>query len=50
MSTVTGYEVVAKSLAKQGLTEVFGIVGVPIIELGGAVQAEDMNYYGFRNE
>jgi len=32
------------------LTEVFGIVGVPIIELGGACQAEDMNYYGFRNE
>ena len=33
---VTGYQVVAKALAKQGLGDVFGIVGHPVIELGSA--------------
>jgi len=33
---ITGYEVVAKALAKQGCTHVFGIVGIPVIELGSA--------------
>ena len=47
---IVGYEVVAKSFAKQGLTHVFGIVGVPVIELGSAFQAEDMNYFGVRHE
>ena len=47
---VTGYEVVAKALAKQGCTHVFGIVGIPVIELGVAFQMNDMNYFGFRME
>jgi len=47
---ITGYEVMAKALASQGITHVFGIVGIPVIELGTAVQMEDMNYFGFRNE
>lgn len=28
----------------------FGIVGVPVLELGAAIQAEGIDYYGFRNE
>ena len=48
--TITGYEVVARSLAAQGLEFVFGIVGIPVIELGTACMEADMNYYGFRNE
>jgi 2-hydroxyacyl-CoA lyase 1 len=47
---VSGNEVIAKSLAYQGVTHVFGIVGIPIIDLGFWVQGEDMNYFGFRNE
>ena len=47
---ITGYEVVAKALAQQGCTHVFGIVGIPVIELGTAFQGEDMNYFGFRME
>ena len=50
MSEITGYDVVATALAKQGLTHVFGIVGIPVIELGTAFQVQDMNYFGFRNE
>ena len=47
---ITGNEVVARSLASHGLTEVFGIVGIPVIELGMELQSQEMNYYGFRNE
>ena len=41
---------IAEALAKQNLTHAFGIVGLPVIELGMALQAYDINYYGFRNE
>lgn len=47
---ITGYEVLAKALALQGCTHVFGIVGIPVIELGMAFQGNDMNYFGFRME
>ena len=47
---VTGNQVIAKALALQGCTHVFGIVGIPVLELGIWVQAEEMNYFGFRNE
>ena len=47
---ITGYEVVAKSLALQKLTHAFGIVGIPVIELGMALQANEIKYFGFRNE
>ena len=47
---ITGYEVVAKSLALQNLTHAFGIVGIPVVELGMALQGFDIKYYGFRNE
>lgn len=47
---ISGYEVVAKSLALQNLTYAFGIVGIPVIELGYSLQSYDVKYYGFRNE
>ena len=37
-SLVSGYEVLAKALASQNLTHAFGIVGIPVIELGMAIQ------------
>ena len=47
---ISGNEVIAKSLASQGVTHVFGIVGIPVIDLGFMLQGESMNYFGFRNE
>ncbi len=41
---------VAKSLALQNLTHAFGIVGIPVVELGMSLQGYDIKYYGFRNE
>jgi len=45
-----GASVVAASLKKQGVTTVFGIVGVPVIEVGAAMQAEGLTFIGCRNE
>ena len=47
---ISGYEVVAKALALQNLTHAFGIVGIPIVELGMSLQSEGLKYLGFRNE
>ena len=41
---------IAKSFAQHNIKYVFGIVGVPVIELGYAFQAEGLEYLGFRNE
>ncbi|CAD8213992.1 unnamed protein product [Paramecium octaurelia] len=47
---ISGNQVIAQSFAQNHLKYVFGIVGVPVIELGYAFQAQGMEYYGFRNE
>jgi 2-hydroxyacyl-CoA lyase 1 len=47
---IFGYEVVARAMAGQGITHVFGIVGVPVIDLGSSIMENDINYFGFRNE
>lgn len=47
---ITGQEVLAKALAEQGLTHCYGIIGIPVIDLGMILQQNEINYYGFRNE
>lgn len=47
---ISGFEVVAEALAKQNLTHCFGIIGIPVIELGMSIQGNGISYYGFRNE
>jgi 2-hydroxyacyl-CoA lyase 1 len=47
--TTTGYNLLAEALARQGVKHAYGIVGIPVIELGFAFQAQGVNYYGFRN-
>ena len=34
----------------QGVEYIFGIVGVPVIELAGIAQANGLKYIGMRNE
>ena len=45
-----GAAVWARALFEQGVRFAFGIVGVPVIEFGSALQAAGINYYGMRNE
>lgn len=45
-----GYAILAEALAAQKIKHCYGIVGIPVMELGYAIQAAGVNYYGFRNE
>jgi 2-hydroxyacyl-CoA lyase 1 len=47
---IDGAGIVAKALKGQGAKHVFGICGIPVIELASYIQSEDIEYYGFRNE
>jgi len=45
-----GATVIAKSLSSQGIEYVFGIVGIPVMEIAIACQQEGIRYVGMRNE
>lgn len=47
---VEGNEIIAQSLKAQGVKYVFGIVGIPVVELSLALQAAGLHYIGMRNE
>jgi 2-hydroxyacyl-CoA lyase 1 len=46
----SGAHVIAKALKKLGITTVFGIVGIPIVEVGDALIQEGVRFISFRNE
>lgn len=47
---VTGMYILAESLKRLGLNEVYGLVGIPVTEAAYAMQKIGINYYGFRFE
>ncbi len=47
---VTGMYILAESLKRLGLTDVYGLVGIPVTEAAYAMQKIGINYYGFRFE
>lgn len=47
---VTGMYILAQSLKRLGLMDVYGLVGIPVTEVAYAMQKIGMNYYGFRFE
>ncbi|KAG9276693.1 2-hydroxyacyl-CoA lyase 1 [Astyanax mexicanus] len=50
MEELTGAQVIAEALKSQNVEYMFGIVGVPIIEVAMAAQAAGIKYVGMRNE
>ncbi|CAM4698569.1 unnamed protein product [Leuciscus chuanchicus] len=50
MDEVTGAQLIAEALKSQNVEYMFGIVGVPIIEVAMAAQAAGIKYVGMRNE
>ncbi|TMS11117.1 2-hydroxyacyl-CoA lyase 1 [Larimichthys crocea] len=50
MDEVTGAQLIAESLKAQKVDYMFGIVGVPVIEVAMAAQAAGIKYVGMRNE
>ena len=47
---IDGASVIARALKEQGIEYVFGVVGVPIVELAVAMQSAGVRYVGMRNE
>ncbi len=47
---VTGMYILAESLKRLGVKDVYGLVGIPVTEVAYAMQKLGMNYYGFRFE
>ncbi|XP_062394051.1 2-hydroxyacyl-CoA lyase 1 [Sardina pilchardus] len=50
MEDVTGAQIIAAALREQNVEYMFGIVGVPVIEVAMAAQAAGIKYVGMRNE
>lgn len=50
MDELTGAQLIAESLKTQKVQYMFGIVGVPVIEVAMAAQAAGIKYVGMRNE
>ena len=50
MDTIAGSTVIAQSLRNQGVQYVFGIVGIPVVELALAMQDVGIHFIGMRNE
>ncbi|KAG0175565.1 hypothetical protein DFQ28_008856 [Apophysomyces sp. BC1034] len=49
-SSATGAELIAAALKHQGVDVIFGIVGIPVVEVAEACQAAGIRFIGFRNE
>ena len=47
---VDGASILVKSLKEHGVEYIFGIVGIPVVEVGYAAQANGIKYIGMRNE
>ncbi|MBD5190221.1 MAG: oxalyl-CoA decarboxylase [Bacteroidales bacterium] len=47
---VTGMYILAESLKRLGIMDVYGLVGIPVTEAAYAMQKVGMNFYGFRFE
>ena len=45
-----GATILAKSLCDQGIEYMFGIVGIPVMEVAIAAQQVGIKYIGMRNE
>lgn len=50
MATPTGAQIVARSLRDLGVTVIFGIVGIPVVEIAEEGINLGIRFIGFRNE
>ena len=50
VETQNGATVIAEALKQQGVEYLFGVVGIPIIEVAFAAQSSGVNFVGMRNE
>ena len=47
---IEGFQIVAEALAHHGVKYMFGVVGIPVVEIAVAAQNVGIHYIGMRNE
>ena len=47
---IEGFQIVAEALAHHGVEYMFGVVGIPVVEIAVAAQNVGIHYIGMRNE
>ena len=50
MTTLDGGHIVARTLQQLGVQVIFGVVGIPVMEVAEACQQAGVRFVGFRNE
>lgn len=50
MAVVTGAQLIARTLRELGVTVIFGIVGIPVIEIAESAIDLGIRFIAFRNE
>ena len=50
MAPATGAHIIANSLRSLGVSTIFGIVGIPVIEIAEEARKVGIQFIGFRNE
>ena len=50
MAEIDGATLIARSLKEQGVEQVYGIVGIPVVPIASACQREGIKFFGMRNE
>lgn len=50
MAPLTGAQIIARSLRDLGVTVIFGIVGIPVVEIAEEAINLGIRFIGFRNE
>lgn len=50
MEEIEGFRVLVRSLSSLGVKYMFGVVGIPVVEVAVAAQQEGLQYIGMRNE
>ena len=50
MAEIDGQTIIARALKQQGVTSMFGVVGIPVSGIASAAQKEGLTYIGMRHE
>jgi 2-hydroxyacyl-CoA lyase 1 len=50
MAEIDGARLIARSLKDQGVEQMYGIIGIPVVPIAMAAQREGIKFYGMRNE
>jgi 2-hydroxyacyl-CoA lyase 1 len=50
MAEISGAQIIARSLKTQGVSAMYGVVGIPVAQIASAAMAEGIKYVGMRHE